>query len=165
MPGSLRTVAVTRLPGGGGQLQMRANRYGFEGRVYFDLTDWIQRPDGSAGGSSWTPEGHAALSWTFAGDCAAAGRNATVVVFGLLRRAEDTAVAYAAGAPHRLRTAPIPASFHAGGLAAYAVLGEPPERILVRTPAGKIAIDERLSHEGPTRCKGPAELSYFRKKA
>jgi hypothetical protein len=157
-------IAVSPLPEGKGRLEMRAKRYRFQGHVYFALTDWVERPDGSGGGSDWRPEGDAPLSWTFGGDCYEARTNATVIVFGLLRAPRDTAVAYAARSPHRLRTAPIPASFHAGGVAAYAVLGEPPERVLVRTPAGQTVMDERLGHEGPTHCDGSGGLMYMRKK-
>lgn len=163
LPGGLGTIAAVDVPGAG-RLVIRAKRYRFHGHVYFNLSDFLHERDGSGGGSDWRPEGHAPLAWTFDGQCPAAGKNATVIVYGLLRAPADTAFVYAAHAPHRMRTAAIPARFRAGGVAAYAWLGEPPERILVRTPAGKIAMDERLGREGPVRCDSSGGLIFLRKK-
>jgi hypothetical protein len=164
LPGGLRTVARTHVPGVG-TILIRAKRYRFQGNTYFNLSDLVERPDGSGGGGDFRPEGRAALSWTFEGDCRRAGGNATIVVYGLLRAPADTALAYAAGVPHRLRTAVIPAGFHAGGAAAYAVLSAPPERIVVRTPAGRTVVDEDIGGEGgPTRCEGASTITYARKK-
>jgi hypothetical protein len=160
LPGGLAVVAHSSIPGGSA-LQIRAKHYSFEGRVYFDLVDWVRRPDGSSGGGDWRPEGHAPFAFTFDGDCARAGVNATVILYGLLRQTADTATAYTARGPHTLRTAAIPARLRPGGIAAYTVLGELPERIVVRTPTGRKVMDEDFGRSGPTRCRDASSISFM----
>lgn len=164
LPRGLQTVAGMPIPGGG-RLLIRAEHYRFQGRVYAELGDWVQEADGAGGGSGGVrPEGNAPLLWAIDGHCAQGSRYATVAVYGLLRVRADTVFAYAAGRPHRLRTASVPGYLYPGGAAAYGVLGEPPERIVVRTPSGRAAMDEDLGREGPTLCEHQSSVMYLRSK-
>jgi hypothetical protein len=160
LPGGLRTVASRPVPGVG-RVSIVAERYRFQGRVYFELDYQFHEPGGASGGSGVRVEGHAPLSWTFGGECPRAGVHASVAVVGLLRVPGDIVLAYADHRAHRLRTAAIPAYFHPGGVAAYTVLSEPPEQILVRTTTGRTVMREELGHEGPTACRGPSSISYM----
>ncbi|HTW42249.1 MAG TPA: hypothetical protein VMD79_08035 [Solirubrobacteraceae bacterium] len=164
LPGGLRTVARRPLPGVG-HLSIVAKRYRFQRHVYLELDYRVERSDGAAGESGVRVEGTAPLSWTFGGYCAGAGADASVVVVGLLRDPRDSVLVYAHGRSRRLQTAPIPAYLQAGGVAAFTVLDQPPERIVVRTREGRTVMSEDLGRVGQTSCSGPSSLSYFVKKS
>jgi len=146
---------------GVGRVSIVAERYRFEGRVYFEVDYQFHEPGGASGGSGVRVEGHGPLSWSFGGECPRAGADASVAVVGLLRVPSDVVLAYADHRAHRLRTAAIPAYLRPGGVAVYTVLDEPPERVLVRTAAGRTAMSEQLGRQGPTRCHGQSTVSYF----
>jgi hypothetical protein len=165
MPGGLRTIA--RMPlGAGRQLSIRVKRYGFEGRIYSELIEWVQEPDGSSGGGGGVrAEGHAPLVWSLAGDCARRGTDATVVLYGLLRQAADTVYALTQGHLQRLLSARVPAYLEPGARAVYTVLPALPERITVKTPRGSVAMSEGLGPQKPTRCSSQSQISYLWSKA
>jgi hypothetical protein len=164
LPGGDRRVALVPAPGVG-HLAIFAERYRFEGRIYLDIAYQFHERDGASGGSSVHTNTPGPLAWTFGGECAHAGGDASVAVVGLLRVPADTVLAYVHGGPRRLRTATIPAYLHPGGVAVYGLLGEPPERIVVRTPQGAVAMSEALGRQGPTRCTHEAGIMYFVKRA
>jgi hypothetical protein len=164
LPGGDRRIAWQPVPGVG-TLAIYAERYRFEGRVYLDLAYQFHEPGGASGGSSVHTNGAGLLSWTFGGECPRAGAIAAVAVLGLLRAPDDVVLAYAGHRFHRLHTASIPAYLHPGGVAAYAVLDEPPERLLVRTPTGRTVMSEQLERAGPTRCRTASSIMYLESRA
>jgi hypothetical protein len=144
LPGGDRRIAWQPVPGVGA-LAIYAERYRFEGRVHLDLAYQFHEPGGASGGSSVHADGAGLLSWTFGGECPRAGATASGAVHGLLRA--------------------IPSYLHPGGVAAYAVLDEPPERLLVRTPAGRTVMSEQLEHAGPIRCRAASSIVYLESRA
>lgn len=159
LPGGLRTIATHSLPGVG-RVSIVTKRYRFQGHVYLDLDFKIEERGGATSESGVRVQGTGPLSWTFGGYCAHAGANAWVVAAGLLRDPRDSALLYTHGRPHRLQGAPIPAYLHAKGVAVYAVLDEPPERILVRTPRGRTVMSEDFGRQHRAHCSQSSSMSY-----
>jgi hypothetical protein len=163
VPGGLRTLASRRLPGIG-RVSIIAKRYRFQGRLYFDIDYEVQRANGEADSSGARVEGRSPLSWSFGGSCGQGSSTAAIVVVGLLRDPEDEVLAYSRESAHRLWRASVPGYLHAGGVAVYTVLGQPPERIVVRTPAGRTVMDEALGRQRPVSCSGAGSLMFFEPK-
>jgi hypothetical protein len=82
------------------------------------------------------------------------------IFYGLLKQPRDTVLVKIAGklvAALRIR---IPSSLHAGGLLVYLASVSQPEQILVRSPSGKILMNEersRAASEGRETCEGESE--------
>ncbi len=82
------------------------------------------------------------------------------IFYGLLRQPRDTVLAKIAGRLVPVLRVPIPNSLHAGGLLVYLASVSQPEEVLVRSPSGKILMNEDLSRaarEGRETCEGESE--------
>lgn len=86
------------------------------------------------------------------------------IAYGLLRDPRDTALIEVDGKLQPLRRVVIPARFHAGGVLVYAGLESAPERLLVKSPAGRVmesydmrgaAKEDRETCEGESEGQGP----------
>jgi hypothetical protein len=87
------------------------------------------------------------------------------IVFGLLRRSRDTALAEVAGKLVPMSRVQIPGSLHMHGVLVYLASESRPERILVRAPSGRVrmredlrkqAVEQRETCEGESEGPGPA---------
>jgi hypothetical protein len=87
------------------------------------------------------------------------------IVFGLLRRPRDTALAEVAGKLVAMTRVRIPASLHMPGVLVYLAGQDSPEEILVRSPAGQVqmrkdfrmqAVEQHETCEGESEGPGPA---------
>jgi hypothetical protein len=82
------------------------------------------------------------------------------IFYGLLEQPRDTVLAKIAGKLVPVLRVRIPSSLHAGGLLVYLASGQRPEEILVRSPSGKVVVNEDLSRaarEGRETCEGESE--------
>jgi hypothetical protein len=82
------------------------------------------------------------------------------IFYGLLRQPRDTVLAKIAGKLVPVLRVRIPSSLHAGGLLVYLASVSQPEEVLVRSPSGKILMNEDLSRaarEGRETCEGESE--------
>jgi hypothetical protein len=82
------------------------------------------------------------------------------IFYGLLKQRRDTVLAKVAGKLVPVRRVRIPSSLHAGGLLVYLASVSRPEELLVRSPSGKIVMNEDLSRaasEGRETCEGESE--------
>ncbi|MGN6373316.1 MAG: hypothetical protein ACTHM1_10050 [Solirubrobacteraceae bacterium] len=82
------------------------------------------------------------------------------IFYGLLKQSHDTVLAKFAGKLVPVRRVPIPRSLHADGLLVYLASVSQPEEVLVRSPSGKILLNEDLSgaaREGRETCEGESE--------
>ncbi len=87
------------------------------------------------------------------------------IVFGLLKRPRDTALAQVAGKLVPMTRVRIPASLHMHGVLVYLASETRPERIVVRAPSGRVrmredlrkqAVEQRETCEGESEGPGPA---------
>ena len=87
------------------------------------------------------------------------------IVFGLLRRPHDIALAEVAGKLVAMTRVRIPASLHMPGVLVYLAGQDSPEEILVRSPSGQVqmrkdfrtqAVEQRETCEGESEGPGPA---------
>lgn len=162
LSGGLQTVATVPVPGAV-SASIVAKRYRFQGKVYFNLADNVHELDGGQGGGGFAPEGTKSLSWTMDGGCSIHPPGRWVIFYGLLRVAADQAFAYTAHRRYPLSVARIPSNFQAAGLAAYAVLSEPPIRVVVQTSAGGIVQREELEPSSKEPCHPGSIVMYFTK--
>jgi hypothetical protein len=82
------------------------------------------------------------------------------IFYGLLRQPRDTVLAKIAGKLVPVLRVRIPSSLHAGGLLVYLASASRPEKLLVRSPSGKVLMDEdlsRLARESRETCEGESE--------
>jgi hypothetical protein len=82
------------------------------------------------------------------------------IFYGLLKQPRDTVVAKIAGKLVPVLRVRIPSSLHAGGLLVYLASVSQPEEILVRSPSGKVIVNEdhsRAAREGRETCEGESE--------
>jgi len=82
------------------------------------------------------------------------------IFYGLLRQPRDTVLAKIAGKLVPALRVRVPSSLHAGGLLVYLASASRPEEILVRSPNGRVVVDENLSRaasEGRETCEGESE--------
>lgn len=82
------------------------------------------------------------------------------IVFGLLKRSRDTALAEVAGKLVPMSRARIPGSLHIHGVLVYLASESRPERILVRAPSGRIQMREGLRGQAVEQretCEGESE--------
>jgi hypothetical protein len=82
------------------------------------------------------------------------------IFYGLLKQPRDTVLAKIAGKLVPVLDVRIPSSLHAGGLLVYLASGQRPEELIVRSPSGKIVMNEDLSRaarEGRETCEGESE--------
>jgi hypothetical protein len=142
LPGGMQTLARGRLPGTAGY-SVRAERYRFQHRTYFNLAVNVEEIGGSSQGTNFTPEPSKPLAWSTEQGCSPSASMWTIV-FGVLADPHDRAYAYTTHGRYRLRTATIPRRFRATGVAAYAGLPEDPIRMLVTTATGATLMSEEL---------------------
>ncbi len=82
------------------------------------------------------------------------------IFYGLLEQPRDTVLAKIAGKLVPVLRVHIPSSLHAGGLLVYLASASRPEELLVRSPSGKIVMNEdlsRVAREGRETCEGESE--------
>jgi hypothetical protein len=82
------------------------------------------------------------------------------IFYGLLKQQRDTVLAKVAGKLVPVFRVRIPSSLHAGGMLVYLASVSRPEELLVRSPSGKIVMNEDLSRaasEGRETCEGESE--------
>jgi hypothetical protein len=82
------------------------------------------------------------------------------IFYGWLEHPNDMVLAKVAGKLVTALRVPIPRSLHAGGMLVYLASVSQPEEILVRSPSGKILMDEdrsRAAREGRETCEGESE--------
>lgn len=82
------------------------------------------------------------------------------IFYGLLKQPRDTVLAKIAGKLVPVLRVHIPSSLHAGGLLVYLASASRPEELLVRSPSGKIVMNEdlsRVAREGRETCEGESE--------
>jgi hypothetical protein len=137
-------------------LDQRGERYRFLGHVYFDLAVGINEhgmPEGGGGGSFSSQGSPGILAWSTQEGCQAHPYVRWAIVYGLLRRRQDTAFAPTTGHAYPLRRVRIPVSLHATGPLAYAVLPQAPNDLMVQTPSGGTVLDEKLGLPAPRGCQ------------
>jgi hypothetical protein len=84
------------------------------------------------------------------------------IFYGLLRQPRDTVLAKIAGKLLPVLRVRIPSSLHAGGLLVYLASVSRPEELLVRSPSGKVLMDDdlsRVARESRETCEGESEGS------
>jgi hypothetical protein len=94
---------------------------------------------------------------SFGGECPPAEWS---IVYGVLEKPGASVAAVTNGGEVKLTTAPIPARLHAGGVLAYGLFPQTPQRLVVRDGAGRAISTEDLSgHARDSReyCEGYAE--------
>jgi hypothetical protein len=82
------------------------------------------------------------------------------IFYGLLKQPRDTVLAKVAGKLVPVLRVRIPRSLHAGGLLVYLASASRPEELLVRSPSGKVLMNEdfdRAAREGRETCEGESE--------
>jgi hypothetical protein len=82
------------------------------------------------------------------------------IFYGLLKQPRDTVLAKIAGKLVPVLRVRIPSSLHAGGLLVYLASASRPEELLVRSPSGRIVMNEdlsRVAREGRETCEGESE--------
>jgi hypothetical protein len=165
LPGGMQTLARGRLSGTSGY-SVRAERYRFQHRTYFNLAVNVQEPGGGSQGTNFTPEPAKSkpLSWSTEQGCSPSASMWTVL-FGVLADRSDRAYAYTAHRRYRLRTAAIPPRFKAAGVAAYSGLPEQPIRMLVTTATGGTLMREGLEPAPKERCQPGTGIMILRKRS
>ena len=82
------------------------------------------------------------------------------IFYGLLEQPRDTVLAKIAGKLVPVLRVHLPSSLRAGGLLVYLASTSRPEELLVRSPSGKIVMNEdlsRVAREGRETCEGESE--------
>jgi hypothetical protein len=82
------------------------------------------------------------------------------IFYGLLKHPRDTVLAKIAGKLLPALRVRIPSILHSGGLLVYLASVSQPEEVIVRSPSGKILLNEDLSRtarEGRETCEGESE--------
>lgn len=82
------------------------------------------------------------------------------IFYGLLKKPRDTVLAKLAGKLVPVLSVRIPSSLHTGGVLVYLASVSQPEEVLVRSPNGKILMNEdrsRTAREGRETCEGESE--------
>ncbi|MHB8242682.1 MAG: hypothetical protein ACYDHN_11915 [Solirubrobacteraceae bacterium] len=159
LPGGTQTIAKGDVPGAAGY-SIRAQRYRFQHRTYFNLAANVQEIGGGSQATNFTPNPSKPFAWSTEQGCSPSASMWTVV-FGLLASPRDRAYAYTAHGRHRLRTAVIPRRFRAGGVAAYVALSEQPVRMLVTNATGAILVREKLEVAPHEYCPPGAGIMIF----
>lgn len=163
LSGGMQTIARGRALGTAGY-SIRAERYRFQRRTYFNLAVNVQEIGGGSQGTNFTPEPAKPLAWSAEQGCSPSASMWTVV-FGLLAHRRDRAYAYTEHGRYRLRTAKIPRRFRATGVAAYAALPEQPIRILVTTATSAVLMREELEVVPKERCQPGSAIMVLRKRS
>lgn len=163
LSGGMQTIARGRALGTAGY-SIRAERYRFQRRIYFNLAVNVQEIGGGSQGTNFTPEPSKPLAWSTEQGCSPSASMWTVV-FGLLAEPRDRAYAYTSHGRYRLRTAKIPQRFRTNGVAAYAALPEQPIRILVTTATGAVLMREELEVFPKERCQPGSAVMVLRKRS
>jgi hypothetical protein len=153
LPGGRATLARGPAPGGT-WFSIQAERYRFEGAVYFNLSASDHQREGASGGTNLDPEreGRRPLGWTDAEGCTAQAVRWTIV-FGLLSEPRDRAYAYVGRHRYPLHAARIPPRFQAHGDAVYAALPAAPTRIAAYDRAGARVMRQELEGSAGERCQ------------
>jgi hypothetical protein len=164
LPGGMQTLAQGRLAGTAGY-SVRAERYRFQHRTYFNLAINVQEIGGGSQGTNFTPEPAKPkpLSWSTEQGCSPSASMWTIL-FGVLADPRDRAYAYTTHGRYQLRTATIPPRFQAAGVAAYSGLPEQPIRILVTTANGATLMAEKLERVPNEHCQPGTGIMILRKK-
>jgi hypothetical protein len=164
LPGGMQTLGRASLPGTAGY-SVRAERYRFQHRTYFNLAVNVQEIGGGSQGTNFTPEPAKSkpLAWSTEQGCSPS-ESIWTVLFGMLADPQDRAYAYTAHGRHRLRTATISARFRAKGVAAYTGLAEQPIRMLVTTARGVTLMSEKLETVPKEHCRPGTGIMVMRKK-
>ena len=162
LPGGKQVIARGLVTGAAG-FSIRAERYRFQQRTYFNLAVNVGEIGGGSQGTNFTPEPSKALSWSTEQGCSPSARMWTIV-FGVLANPSDIAYAYTAHGRYRLRTAAIPARFRTTGVAAYVSLREQLIRVLVASRTGHTLIREDLEPAPPERCQPGTAIMFLRKR-
>jgi len=160
LPGGIHILATDRVADGP-RFSITGERYRFLGKIYFDLAAEIDSHGerGGGGGGSFSPQSPKRLfAWSTQEGCHAHPYVQWVIIYGLLRNPRDRVFARVAKRAYRLKTVSIPASLHAGGALAYAVMPRRPTDVLVLTPSGTTASAEKLEPPGSEQCE-PGESS------
>jgi hypothetical protein len=163
LPGGMQTIARGHAPGTAGY-SIRAERYRFQRRTYFNLAVNVQEIGDGWQGTNFTPELTKPLAWSTEQGCSPSASMWTVV-FGLLADPRDRAYAYTAHGRYRLQTAKIPRRFRATGVAAYVALPEQPIRILVTGATGAVLMREELEAIPKERCQPGSAIMVMRKRS
>lgn len=82
------------------------------------------------------------------------------IFYGLLKQPRDTVLAKVAGKLVPVLRVLIPSSLHAGGVLVYLASISQPEEVLVRSPNGRIVMNDdlaRAAREGRETCEGESE--------
>ncbi|HEY7935204.1 MAG TPA: hypothetical protein VID48_15400 [Solirubrobacteraceae bacterium] len=165
LPHGIRLLVHGALPTGGG-FSIVAERYRFQGRIYFDLSAGLQRSVvrheefQSGGGSSFSPT-QSTEFFPFS-QMVACSRHPVILLWGLLRASSDTVLVGSGGKPHPLARVMIPADLDAGGELAYGLL-KSASTLIVKNSAGKTVEEHRLdAPPGRRSCTGGSEsITYF----
>ncbi len=159
LPGGMHTIAKSHLPGTAGY-SIRAERYRFQRRTYFNLSASVQEIGGGSQATNFTPDPSKPFAWSTEQGCSPSASIWTVV-FGVLADPHDRAYAYTGHGRRRLRTAAIPRGFRSDGVAAYVGLAEQPTQILVTSPTGAVLMSERLEVAPHEHCQPGAGIIVF----
>jgi hypothetical protein len=161
LPGS-RTLARGRIPHGT-SFKIVGERYRFRKHVEFELSIDIQSDALSFGGGE-TGESPIELGphrgpfeLKLSTSCQP---HEYSIVYGVLNAAHDTVEARVGTKLYRLHRVKIPRSLHAGPVLAYIALEAVPDKLIVRSPNGKIVQAEDLAtraKETKETCEGESE--------
>ncbi len=153
LKGGIRTLVHGRVPRGS-TFSIVGEAYRFLGQIYFAL-----QVETSNGGGSERPRGQKPnlFSWSLWTACQP---HPYAILYGLLKRPDDTVLARTSGKLSALHRVAIPSHLHAGGVLAYAVSATVPSELLVRDRSGKTVVVEnlrQLGKEATETCEGEAE--------
>jgi hypothetical protein len=162
LPGGMQTLAHGRVAGAAG-FSVRAERYRFQHRTYFNLAVNVREIGGGSQGTNFTPKPSKPLAWSTEQGCSPSAKMWTIV-FGILADRRDRAYAYTTHGRYRLRTATIPTRFRVTGVAAYVALPEQPTRMLVTTATGRTLMQEELGPPPRERCRPGSVITLLRKR-
>jgi hypothetical protein len=157
-----RTIVSGSLPQGP-SFSISGERSGFRNEVHFQLSVEVDTEEASSGITS------------FSGGAGSSGQKSSpftleihtgcqpheyAILYGVLTAPGDTVLVRVSGSLRPLRRVRIPASLHAHGVLAYIALPSLPSELLVRTPAGRTILTEKLTRrarEARETCEGEAE--------
>jgi hypothetical protein len=154
LPGGIRTLVRDRIPRGP-EFSIQGEAYRFLGRIHFAL----QVDVAGQGGGGRSPSGQKPnlFSWALYTGCRPHGY---AITYGVLKAPRDTVLARTSGVLLALRRVAIPAHLHAGGVLVYTASSTVPSELIVRDPAGRTILTEklgRLGAEAAERCEGESE--------
>jgi hypothetical protein len=136
--GHTHSIASDKLPTGSA-FSITGQPYLFMGRHYLEVrTHFVEPAQVKEGSSSWSQES-GGLEWGTQTGCEG---HPFVIVYGLLKNAEDSAFTRISGKLVEYRKTTLPASLHTTGALFYGTSSSPASGLIVRAPNGKPIVSQ-----------------------